>query len=165
MSPPDDVLVRAAQRVDLDSLGELAGSRDRAEVRFRAAGRGEEEMLVAVAAGHVVGVVSVLWRDGCDTPNPWLYGLAVAASARRRGIGRALVEAGEAAGAARGADAMSLDVDVDDEPAASFYARLGYVIVRPHQHHWRAIDPRTGAVTGDGTVATWIMRRQLRSAD
>ncbi|MEV2238356.1 GNAT family N-acetyltransferase [Micromonospora sp. NPDC049891] len=165
MSPLDDVMIRAAQHVDLDHLGELAGSGDRAEVRVRAAGRGEEEMLVAVAADHVVGVVSVRWRDGCDPPHPWLYGLAVVASARRRGIGRALVQAGEAAGAARGAEAMSLDVDVDDEAAVSFYARLGYVIVRPHQHHWRAIDPRTGAVTGDGTVATWIMRRQLRSAD
>ncbi|WBB46793.1 GNAT family N-acetyltransferase [Verrucosispora sp. WMMA2044] len=114
---------------------------------------------------RVVGVVSVRWRDGCDPPNPWLYGLAVVASARRRGIGRALVGAGEAAGAARGAEAMSLDVDVDDEAAVSFYARLGYVIVGPHRHRWRAIDPGTGAVTAEGTASTWIMRRRLRGID
>ncbi|GIJ35358.1 hypothetical protein Vse01_45060 [Micromonospora sediminimaris] len=161
MSPLDDLMIRAAHRVDLDGLGELAGSQDRAEVRLQAAGRGEEAMLVAVAADRVVGVVSVRWRDGCDTPNPWLYGLAVVAPARRRGVGRALVAASEAAGAARGADAMSLDVDVDDEAAVSFYQRLGYVIVRPHQHRWRAVDPRTGAVTGEGTAPTWIMRRHL----
>ncbi|MFF5214592.1 hypothetical protein [Micromonospora sp. NPDC000442] len=100
MSPIDDVMIRAAHRADLDGLGELAGSRDRAE----------------------------------------------------------------AAGAARGADAMSLDVDVDDEAAVSFYEGLGYVIVRPHQHRWRAVDPRTGAVTGEGTASTWIMRRHLRGA-
>ncbi|WBB94590.1 GNAT family N-acetyltransferase [Verrucosispora sp. WMMC514] len=158
-------MIRAALGTDLNGLGELARSRDRAEVRLQAARRGAEEMLVAMAAGRVVGVVSVRWRDGCDPPNPWLYGLAVVASARRRGIGRALVEAGEAAGAARGADAMSLDVDVDDEAAVSFYARLGYVIVRPHRHRWRAIDPGTGAVTAEGTASTWIMRRRLRGID
>ncbi|MBQ1048145.1 GNAT family N-acetyltransferase [Micromonospora sp. C51] len=164
MSPIDDLMIRAARHVDLDGLGELAGSRDRAEVRLQAAERGEEAMLVAVAADHVVGVVSVRWRDGCDAPNPWLYGLAVVAPARRRGVGRALVEAGEAAGVARGAAAMSLDVDVDDVAAIAFYQRLGYVVVRPHQHRWRALDPRTGAVTGEGTVSTWIMRRHLPGA-
>lgn len=158
----DDLLIRSAQRSDLDSLGELAGSKDRAEVRIQAAERGAEDMLVAVVADNVVGAVSIRWQDGCDAPNPWLYGLAVVASARRRGIGRALVEAAAATCAARGADAASLDVDVDDESAIAFYKRLGYVIVRRHEHRWRAIDPRTGAVTGEGTALTWIMRHRLR---
>ncbi|MEE6261111.1 GNAT family N-acetyltransferase [Plantactinospora sonchi] len=158
----NDWLIRAVRRADLDRLTELAGSRERAEVRLQAAERGNEDMLVAVVAEDVVGVVSLRWLDGCDAPNPWLYGLAVVPSARRRGIGRALVEAGQATGAVRGADMMSLDVDVDDDAAVRFYERLGYVIVRPHEHHWRAIDPRTGGITGEGTAATWIMRRQLR---
>lgn len=158
----NDVSVRAVRRSDLDSLGGLAGSDDRAEVRVRAAEQGDEEMLVAVTANHVVGVVSVRWHDGCDAPNPWLYGLAVVDSARRRGIGRALVEAVEAAAAVRGADAVSLDVDVADDGATTFYRRLGYVTVRPHEHHWRAVDPRTGEVTGEGTAPTWIMCRRLR---
>lgn len=114
-----------------------------------------------MVADKVVGVVSVRRQGGCDLPNPWLYGLAVVASARRHGIGRALVEAGAATCAARGADAVSLDVDVDDESAITFYKRLGYMIVRRHEHRWRAIDPRTGAVTGEGMAPTWIMRHQL----
>lgn len=158
----NDVSVRAVRRSDLDSLTELAGSADRAEVRVRAAEQGDEEMLVAVTTENVVGVVSVRWQGGCDAPNPWLYGLAVVTSARRRGIGRALVEAVEAAAAVRGADTVSLDVDVADDAAITFYRRLGYLAVRPHEHHWRAIDPRTGEVTGEGTAPTWIMRRQLR---
>lgn len=75
------VLIRAALDTDLDGLGESGGVAGRAEVRLQAARRGAEEMLVAVAADRVVGVVSVRWRDGCDPPNPWLYGLAVVASA------------------------------------------------------------------------------------
>ncbi|MEV6491316.1 GNAT family N-acetyltransferase [Actinoplanes sp. NPDC051633] len=157
----DDVTIRAAAGSDLDALAELAGSRDRAEVRLQAAARGDDSMLVAVTAGVVVGVNSVRWRDGCDPPHPWLYGLAVDASHRRRGIGTELVRAAETMSSERDAGTVSLDVDVDDPAAIAFYEQLGYVIARAHEHRWRAIDPRTGAVTGEGIVPTWIMRRPL----
>jgi len=48
-----------------------------------------------------------------------------------------------------------------DRAAIAFYERLGYVVAGPHEHHWRAIDPRTGTVTGGGRASTWIMRRTL----
>lgn len=41
----NDLLIRTVQRLDLDALGELAGSKDRAEVRIQAAERGEEDCL------------------------------------------------------------------------------------------------------------------------
>src|SRR2546423_10225277 len=110
----DGLLIRAVRNLDVDSVGELAGSRDRAEVRLRAAERGEEDMLVSVAEGEVVGVVSIRWQAACDPPHPSLYGLAVAALARRRRIGRALVDACEGTSLARGAEAVSLDVDADN---------------------------------------------------
>ena len=144
-------MIRPAVPADLDLLAGMAGSRDRAEVRLQAAARGDESMLVADDAG----VVSVRWWDGCDPPHPWLYGLFVEPAARGRGVGRKLVEAAEALAA--GAVFMSLDAG----EAAGFYRRLGYVVVREHRHHWRWLDPRTGAVTATGTADTWIMRHRL----
>jgi GNAT superfamily N-acetyltransferase len=148
-----EVTIRAVRQLDLGGLAELAGSQDRAEVRVRAAVRGEDGMLVAIACGIVVGMASVLWRDGCDPPNPWLYGLAVVALVRRRGIGRALVRAVEALCQERGIGAVSLDVEVGD--------RAAYVVAHGHEHHWRAVDPRVGTITGEGVVSTWIMRHGL----
>jgi len=155
------LVIRSAAASDLDEVTPLAGSRDRARVRLQAAEHGEESMLVAVVAGNVVGVESVRWRNGCDPPHPWVYGLAVVTQARRRGIGRALVEAAEGMSVARGAGHVSLDVDADDAGAMSFYESLGYRVVRSHEHHWRSIDPDTGGVTAEGIAPTWIMRRTL----
>ena len=139
----------------------MAGSRNRSLVRMHAAERGDESMFVALVASGLVGIVSVRWRDGCDAPHPWLYGLYVAAEARRQGVGRALVRKAEAASERRGADHISLDVDVDDTAARSFYETLGYTVVRRHEHRWRSADPETGAVTNEGTTPTLILRRRL----
>jgi ribosomal protein S18 acetylase RimI-like enzyme len=156
-----DLLIRAARFSDLDAITQLAGSKDRAEVRLQAVGRGQESMLVAVVAGIVVGVESIRWWDRCDPPHPWLYGLSVDISVRRRGIGRDLVETAEAMGVARGAESISLDVDVDNARAIGFYEHLGYAVVRSHVHQWRSIDPRTGVVVATGSASTWIMRHRL----
>jgi GNAT superfamily N-acetyltransferase len=155
-------LIRAATSSDLDDLVSLTGSRDRVQVRLQAAERGDDSMLVAVMSSKVVAVESIRWRNGCDMPHPWLYGVHVAAEMRRQGVGRALVKAAEAVSRRRGADCLSLDVDTDDDAASSFYAALGYTVIRPHQHRWRSLDPRTGAVLNEGTVPTLIMRRSLR---
>src|SRR5690348_1861076 len=111
-------------------------------------------MLVAVASGVLLGTTSIRWVDGCDPPHPWLYGLAVAEQARGQGIGRTLVRAAEAAATARGAAAMSLDTDVNASSTVAFYQHLGYRMIRAHEHHWRSLDPHTGAVTATGTAPT-----------
>jgi ribosomal protein S18 acetylase RimI-like enzyme len=153
--------LRAVTVSDLDDVVPLAGSRDRAQARVQVADRGDESMFVAAAASRLIGVISVRWREGCDPPHPWLYGLYVAPEARRHGVGAALVQVAEAESERRGADHISLDVDVDDTPARSFYEALGYTVVRGHEHRWRSVNPRTGAVTGEGTTPTFILRRRL----
>jgi GNAT superfamily N-acetyltransferase len=155
------VLIRPAAPSDLDGVGEVVGSADRVAVRLQAAERGDDGMLVAEVSSRIVGVASVRWSNPCDAPNPWLYGLHDAAEARRRGIGRALVEAAEELGRRRGAEHMSLDVDVDDAAAIAFYETLGYAVVRRHRHRWRSVDPRTGRIVEEGTAPILIMRRRL----
>jgi ribosomal-protein-alanine N-acetyltransferase len=52
--------------------------------------------------------------------------LAVAPEARRRGLGRALLDAGLAAAAASGAEAMFLEVAADNAAALALYAGAGF---------------------------------------
>lgn len=79
-------------------------------------------LLVAEEEGEVVGTVIVTF-DGWRC---YLYRMAVAVSHRRRGIGRALVDAAEARirelGGVR-ADALTLK---DDEAARAYWRTLGY---------------------------------------
>ena len=56
----------------------------------------------------------------------YLYGLKVEASARRRGVGSALMRAAEAVAARHGAAAVELEVAADNPAAQAMYARLGY---------------------------------------
>jgi GNAT superfamily N-acetyltransferase len=158
----DEFALRPVDRADLEGITALTGSRERAEVRLIAAERGDESMTVAEVGGRIVGVVSVRWDEGCDPPNPWLYGLHVTPERRRLGLGRALIGAVEDAATQRGADQMSLDVDIDDDAVTRFYEELGYVALGPHQHRWRSLDPHTGEVLDEGTSPTLIMRRALR---
>jgi ribosomal protein S18 acetylase RimI-like enzyme len=156
-------VVRPAAAADGADVGALVGSPDRAEVRLQAAARGAEDMLVAATPSRIVGAVSIRWSAGCDPPHPWLYGLHVAADVRRRGVGRALMAAAEELARRHGAGHLSLDVDVDEAGAIAFYTALGYFVVRPHRHRWRALDPRTGSVIREGTAPTLIMRRALET--
>jgi ribosomal protein S18 acetylase RimI-like enzyme len=153
--------IRPAVAADLPVIADLIGAPDRAELRLRAAERGDEAMDVALVEGEVAGVVSVRWQAACDAPHPWLYGLYVAATHRRHGIGSVLLAAGEERARQHGAAYVSLDVDQDNTGAVDFYRARGYVVVRDHVHHWRSIDPRTGEVTATGRADTWIMRRPL----
>jgi len=54
--------------------------------------------------------------------------LAVTASARRMGVGTALIKAGEAWARDRGFDLLSLDVWSTNDAALAFYLRLGYFV-------------------------------------
>lgn len=79
-------------------------------------------LLVAVDDGVLVGTVIVTF-DGWRC---YLYRMAVAPSHRRRGIGRALVDAAEARVRSLGgirADALTLK---DDEAARAYWRSLGY---------------------------------------
>ena len=78
--------------------------------------------------------------------------VAVAASHRRRGLGRLLVEAAAAAAAAAGAAAFFLEVADDNAPALHLYESLGFLLVGLRPDYYRR---------GQGKMAARIMRLDL----
>lgn len=97
---------------------------DRQEAVERLVARSPGVLLVAEVGGQIVGALIAGW-DG------WrgnMYRLAVQAENRRRGIGMALVRAGEDALRRRGASRVTALVAFDDDEAGGFWESAGYPI-------------------------------------
>jgi len=136
--PDDDVTIRPARDEDGPVLAELdrAGWSWASEVTPRRAEGTPmfdehcppDGFLVAELGGRVVGYV----RHVAPTPLAanrhvrQIQGLQVAAAARGRGVGQALVEAVCAAARARGARRMTLRVLGHNAPARRLYERCGF---------------------------------------
>jgi len=99
---------------------------DFAEALREAVETGELEILAASAAGRVVGVVLLAYRLSVSAAGLFasIEDLYVRPAARRRGVGRALLESVEKRCASRGVSYV--EAQVEDEEAAAFYAALGY---------------------------------------
>lgn len=96
--------------------------------------------LVAVENGRVLGYVgsqSVL--DEADMMN-----LAVSADARRRGVGRALVEALVERLAGRNVKSLTLEVRASNAPAIALYGALGFAQVGRRPRYYQ--NPREDAL-------------------
>jgi ribosomal protein S18 acetylase RimI-like enzyme len=124
------VRIRKAGPDDVDAVLALwrsarspaARTRDDGEVIARLLETDEEALLVAERDGEVIGALIAAW-DG------WrgnMYRLAVVPDRRREGIGRALVEAGEASLRARGARRVTALVAREDTVARALWLELGY---------------------------------------
>jgi ribosomal protein S18 acetylase RimI-like enzyme len=93
---------------------------------FRLArGRGNSDVLIAEAAGKIVGAAMV----GHDGHRGWIYYLGAAPDRRRRGIGRKLVAAAERWVAERGIPKLQLMVRETNTEVVEFYRRIGFEIV------------------------------------
>jgi ribosomal protein S18 acetylase RimI-like enzyme len=105
-----------------DTADVLPSATDSVECVAAPLARDNDALLVAEDGDAIVGTLIVGW-DG------WrgnLYRLAVATSARRRGVATALVRAGEAQVVAAGCRRMTALVDTAEPHAAAFWLAAGF---------------------------------------
>jgi aminoglycoside 6'-N-acetyltransferase I len=81
-------------------------------------------------AGRLRGFAEVSlrdWAEGCESrPVGYLEGWYVAAAQRRRGVGRALLEAAERWCLARGSREIASDAEIDNAASHAAHAALGF---------------------------------------
>ncbi len=109
---------------------------DLARVRART----PELVLVAEFDGHVVGVV----LGGDDGRRGWISRLAVAGSARRRGVARALVRELEERLASRGCPQVNVLVFADNHAGRALWETAGYAHSEGVAMYRRSLDGPDG---------------------
>jgi GNAT superfamily N-acetyltransferase len=111
-----EVSLRSGAPVPESFLGKL---REAVEV-------GELEVLAARAEGRVVGVAVLAYRLSISAAGPFasIEDLYVRPEERRRGVGRALLEAVAKRCATRGVSYV--EAQVEDKEAEAFFSALGY---------------------------------------
>jgi aminoglycoside 6'-N-acetyltransferase I len=133
--------VRDAAREDLDAWCAMRAAlwpdADVAELRAEAEGYFDgERTLVAALFVHVdraqraLGMIELSLRsyaEGCrSSPVPYVEAWYVAADARGRGVGRALMEAAEQWARAQGYDEIASDAPIDNAHSAHAHSALGF---------------------------------------
>ncbi|MBB3175811.1 GNAT family acetyltransferase [Variovorax sp. Sphag1AA] len=81
-------------------------------------------LFVALQDGAVIGTTMA----GFDGHRGWIYSVAVDPSARRRGVGAALVQHAEQALAAIGCPKINLQIVSSNEEVVGFYKALGFSV-------------------------------------
>jgi ribosomal protein S18 acetylase RimI-like enzyme len=84
-------------------------------------------LLVAETAGEVVGLVWV-GPAPAERPGWWIYDIEVVPAQRRRGYGRALLEAAEREAQRRGGHSIGLNVFGGNDVALGLYESSGYEV-------------------------------------
>jgi len=109
-----------------------------------------EQYAVFVSAddeGHLRGFVEVSLRshaEGCATrPVGYIEGWFVEESARRQGIGRALMDAAEEWARARGCRELASDADIRNEVGQQAHRAVGFEEVERTVHYRKPLGPLT----------------------
>lgn len=148
-TPPEDVAIEDATAADVDRVVECwqalveHGRRfglhlrsDANELAARetlAAAVADDRVLVARREGRVVGFCSLALQSGGferDRTRGVVENLFVEPAARGDGVGTALLAAGEARLAERGADVVAVEAMAADESVREFYRERGFA---PHR--------------------------------
>lgn len=146
-------MLRCATPADITALAAIEASAFRSDLltvralKHLIAGANAATLVHLASDGAISGYAAVLFHR--QRPGARLYSIAVAAGYRRLGHGAALLAAAEQVAAARGANAMTLEVRADAPAAQRLYAKHGYAVCGTRQHYYV-----------DGTDA-WKMRKLL----
>lgn len=133
------IQIRPAVPADLDDLVMIENavfSTDRLSRRSLKRFIAVDSAILMVAPGPqgLDGDALVGFRRGSQLAR--LYSIAVLPRASGRGLGRALLEASEAAARGRGATALRLEVRADNPSAIRLYERMGYRRFGIHEDYY-----------------------------
>lgn len=136
-------MIRRATDVDAEEVARIINAAFEIEREFRRGDRtsasdirrlmDRETFLVAEQRGRLIGAVEVRMEGATG----YFGMLAVDASARRAGVGRALVEASEDLCRGAGCTVMTLSTGEDRAELIPYYEKMGYRVT--------AIEPSTSA--------------------
>jgi len=138
-----DLIIRHAQPGDAAVLAqlmcELGYETTKAEMQMRVERIATDERyrtFVAVRNGKVCGMIGTLTCLSYEhnDPSGRILALVTLSTARRRGIGRALIETAEKDFAQRGIRRIALNTRLTREDAHNFYESLGY-----ERNGWRFV--------------------------
>lgn len=96
-------------------------------------------MVICDDEGHVKAYGSMLWAP----EEGQIINIAVSADSRRRGLGKAILDALRAVAIENGCTQLSLEVRVSNEAAISLYTREGFTVAGRRKNFYT--DPREDA--------------------
>ncbi len=145
------VVIRPAAPADATGLAALAGqlgyptTAEQGAQRLRSIlSQPTHQVFVAEVDGQLAGWVHAYLRDLLVSErHAHIGGLVVSAEHRSRGVGRRLMGAIEAWGAAMGAQFIDLRSNVVRRDAHRFYQSLGYKRVKTSAAHQKAVQADT----------------------
>lgn len=115
----------------VEELGYPAGESDVRARLGRLLAEGDQELIVAEEGAELLGWVHVQeFLSLASAPAALVTGLVVTRHARRRGIGRALMERAEDWARARGLSSLRLRSRTTRSEAHAFYRRLGFAAAK-----------------------------------
>ncbi len=128
----NDLTIRTARLADLDAVETIEWSVFDSDQLARASLRRymsvpSAAMLVAQEGTDITGYALVGFRKGSKIGR--LNSIAVDTARAGRGVGRALLEASEAAAAARHCTSFALEVRADNPRAIALYEKNGYAML------------------------------------
>jgi len=163
----DPMAIRPVRADDLPALewdGVYTRYRQVFRETFEDAQRGQRVMLVAVAAGEVVGQVFVQlnsseqqFADGAT--RGYLYALRVRPVWQGQGVGARLMAAAEAALRERGFTTAVIAAAKENAGALRLYERLGYRVFAEDPGRWSFTD--ANGKEQSVAEACWVMEKHL----
>jgi len=118
----DGLVLRAASGADRPAVERILEDAFGQGAAWAVAADPGDAAFVAETGGRVVGTLRLAFDDGVAG----IYGLAVQRELRGRGIGRAMLHGACLEARRRGADRVTLEVEVDNDRALGLYTSAGF---------------------------------------
>ena len=118
----------AAVSTLLDELGYTVSIRQATEQVTELGKTGADPIFLALADGQILGLLALHLSRMLQYPNPIVRvtALVVDRRARRRGVGKLLMQHAEQVGSAAGCEFVELTSAMDRAEAQAFYRNIGY---------------------------------------